>query len=257
VSSTVKKDARAALAAVIAAILMLMAGLIAVFAPLRKLTLGSDKPTAPEVHAGQPELQGAQNDAASPDVAAAPSPAVAIGPGAEMLASDAGAAEPSELIADAGEESGPDVFEGATVATHAGEGRFADAAAEMQPPHPVVFCGLLPCAPGKVCCNPSCGICTDPGQVCSHLPCLSSTTPVSIYCGPNTCNVGQVCCNETCGTCVSPGQTCDQTPCSNPPTIPISFTCGMATCNVGMVCCNASCGICALPGETCSTEVCD
>ena len=236
---------------------MLMAGLILVFAPLRKLTLGRDKPSEPELHPAQPVLQAAQNDAASPDAAAAASPAVAIEPGAEMLASDAGAAQPSELIADAAEQITPDALEGATVIADETVGRFADAAPAVQPPPPVVFCGLLSCAPGKVCCNPSCGICTDPGQECSHVPCLSSTTPVSIYCGPNTCNVGQICCNETCGTCVSPGQTCDQKRCSNPPTIPISFTCGMATCNVGMVCCNATCGICAPPGEPCSTEVCD
>ena len=233
---------------------MLVAGLILVFAPLRKLTLGSKAPE-PGIHAAAPLMQGAHNDAASPDVVPPPSPAVATGPEAEMPASDAGASAPIQVAdaADAGVVDGD--LEVAQVATDVAQREFVDAAVGVQqPPPPVVFCGLVPCAPGKVCCNPSCGVCTDPGQDCSHAPCLSSTTPVSIYCGPNTCNVGQVCCNVSCGTCVSPGQTCDQKQCDNAPTIPISFTCGMATCNVGMVCCNASCGICAPPGQACSSE---
>jgi hypothetical protein len=258
-SSAVNKDARTAVIAVIAAILMLVVGLILVFAPLRKLTLGS-RPPESAIQGALPEVQGARNDAATPDVEPVPSPPAAIRPEAELPASDAGAG-PLIAATDAAEEE--EIVEAvdaaAATSADAAPRNFVDAAiaAQPAPPPPVVFCGMVPCAPGKVCCNPSCGICTDPGEDCSHQPCLSSPTPVSIYCGPNTCNVGQVCCNMSCGICVSPGETCDQTPCAGAPEIPISFSCGMVTCNVGMVCCNASCGSCAPPGEKCSSEVCD
>jgi hypothetical protein len=264
VSSTVKKDARTALIVVIAAVLMLALGLVLVFAPLRKLTLGS-RPSAPQIRAAMPEVQGARNDAATPDVAPAlipapvQPPAIAPVPEADLRASDAGAGPPVALAETEAAEAGADAAVVAARAVDAAAQNAVDAGSAVPPvaPPPVVFCGVISCPTGKVCCNPSCGICTDPGEDCSHAPCLSSTTPVSIYCGPNTCNVGQVCCNVSCGICVSPGETCDQTPCAGAPEIPISFTCGMATCNVGMVCCNASCGICAPPGEKCSTEVCD
>jgi hypothetical protein len=258
VSSTVNRDTRTALIVVIAAVLMLAVGLILVFAPLRKLTLGIP-PSEPEIHAAMPEVQGAHDDAAGPGAAVpAPSPPPAMERGAEFRASDAGASAPNAVVEDAAEAIAEDA-EADAAGVDAEPQNFVDAGSALQPatPPPVVFCGPIPCPAGKVCCNPSCGICTDPGQECSHEPCLSSTTPVSIYCGPNTCNVGQVCCNMSCGICVSPGETCDQTPCAGAPEIPISFTCGMSTCNVGMVCCNASCGICAPPGEKCSTEVCD
>jgi len=117
-------------------------------------------------------------------------------------------------------------------------------------------CGVITCGAGQVCCNPSCGICTDPGASCSKVICGMPPVAASVVCGPNTCNVGQICCNPSCGVCISPGQSCDLTPCDNPPEIPFSVTCGLSTCNVGYVCCNASCGICALPGETCDDRVC-
>lgn len=238
--------------------MMLAAGLTLVFVPLRKLTLGS-RPAEPQIRTALPEVQGARNDAASPDVDAAPSLPPAIAPGAEMPGSDAAVGVPIAPAELDDAASSADEADAAVVhVVDAAPQDFIDAGSFIAPVREQpVFCGPIPCPAGKVCCNPSCGICTDPGQECSHLPCLSSTTPVSIYCGPNTCNVGQVCCNVSCGICVSPGQTCDQRQCANAPEIPISFTCGMATCNVGMVCCNASCGICARPGEKCSSEICD
>ena len=35
-----------------------------------------------------------------------------------------------------------------------------------------VSCGKTTCASGQVCCNPSCGICTAPGDVCTQQACL-------------------------------------------------------------------------------------
>jgi hypothetical protein len=238
---------------------MLAAGLVVAFALVRTLTR-SHQPLEREIRPATPvDVQVAPNDAASPDRNVLPVPA-APPPEAEMPASDAGAGAPL-VVADATNVDAAREPEAASdaesVSVDAGS---ADAATMAQVALPVVYCGPIPCAPGKLCCNPSCGICVDPGQTCSKALCSMpglSEMPVSINCGPNTCNVGRVCCNPTCGICVSPGQTCDQTPCSGAPEIPISFTCGMATCNVGMVCCNASCGICAPPGELCSTEVCD
>jgi hypothetical protein len=32
-------------------------------------------------------------------------------------------------------------------------------------------CGDVTCAPGLVCCNASCGICTPPGEVCIQIAC--------------------------------------------------------------------------------------
>ena len=136
----------------------------------------------------------------------------------------------------------------------------AEEADELETPdvasEPGVTCGATTCAPGKVCCNASCGICTDPGQSCSQRTCGMPFPPASTACGPVTCNVGQVCCNASCGICVSPGQTCDQRRCDDAITMPMSEYCGMMTCNVGFVCCNPSCGICTRPGEPCSREVC-
>jgi hypothetical protein len=120
-----------------------------------------------------------------------------------------------------------------------------------------VTCGKTQCAPGKVCCNASCGTCTNPGERCSQFVCGMNMFNESQSCGPTTCNVGEVCCNASCGTCIHPGDACDATRrCSNEITFPDSQSCGMQTCNVGLVCCNPSCGICAPPGEPCSQDAC-
>jgi hypothetical protein len=34
-----------------------------------------------------------------------------------------------------------------------------------------VSCGKNTCNVGQVCCNPTCGICTAPGEPCSPEPC--------------------------------------------------------------------------------------
>ncbi len=134
----------------------------------------------------------------------------------------------------------------------------ATSAAPTAPATPQgVACGTTQCAPGKVCCNASCGTCTDPGERCSQRVCGMNPFNESQSCGPSTCNVGEVCCNPSCGTCVHPGDACDTTRrCSSEITFPDSQSCGMQTCNVGLVCCNPSCGICAPPGEPCSQDAC-
>jgi hypothetical protein len=131
-----------------------------------------------------------------------------------------------------------------------------DAGAEAGEPEPRVACGATQCAPGKICCNESCGICTNPGEKCSQLVCGMPVVPGSVNCGPNTCNVGQICCNASCGICVSPGETCDQRRCANEIQALESQTCGMQTCNAGFACCNPSCGTCTRPGEPCSQAPC-
>jgi hypothetical protein len=129
--------------------------------------------------------------------------------------------------------------------------------ASAAPAEEGVACGTARCAPGKVCCNASCGTCTAPGERCSQRVCGMNPLNESQSCGPATCNVGEVCCNASCGTCVRPGGTCDTTRrCSSEITFPESQSCGMQTCNVGLVCCNPSCGICAPPGEPCSQDAC-
>jgi len=132
------------------------------------------------------------------------------------------------------------------------------AASAASAPAAIVACGSTTCAAGKVCCNASCGICADPGELCSQFHCGMPAVPTGTFCGPSTCNVGEVCCNASCGVCIRPGETCDATRrCSGEITYPESQSCGMQTCNVGLVCCNPSCGICAPPGEKCSDSVCN
>lgn len=41
----------------------------------------------------------------------------------------------------------------------------------VQGDRPVEQCGTVVCPPGKVCCNASCGICTDPGEFCIQIAC--------------------------------------------------------------------------------------
>jgi hypothetical protein len=38
-----------------------------------------------------------------------------------------------------------------------------------------VTCGTATCGAGQVCCNASCGICTDPGGFCTQQACTSTT----------------------------------------------------------------------------------
>jgi hypothetical protein len=161
--------------------------------------------------------------------------------------------------------SGPEVVAGAMPADgsamEAGLGDETERAGDLvrgdpaREAGPRALCGTVVCAPGEICCNRSCGICTMPGAACTQQICGIETLPISAPCGPNTCNVGQVCCNPSCGICVPPGATCDQRPCESPK-VPFSVSCGLNTCNVGEVCCNPSCGICAMPGQPCRSEPC-
>jgi hypothetical protein len=153
----------------------------------------------------------------------------------------------------------PDAGAGDAGATPEPEPEPSEEVASAPPPEPPgVPCGPVTCQSGKQCCNPSCGICTDPGQVCDQRTCGMSYSSWNESCGQNTCPTGQICCNASCGTCVPPGKDCDHRECLSPVlTLPPSESCGMNTCNVGEVCCNPSCGICKKFGEPCSREPCD
>ena len=106
-----------------------------------------------------------------------------------------------------------------------------------------VVCGPTTCDKGLQCCNPSCGICTKPGEGCTEQACLGPR------CGPYICPYGEVCCNESCGKCAKPGQPCTMEGCLGP-------RCGNKNCAFGEECCNDSCGICARPGQGCIQLAC-
>ena len=112
------------------------------------------------------------------------------------------------------------------------------------------------CEPEQVCCNPSCGICTDPDGVCTQQIC-----PPPVPCGENVCTNGQVCCNASCGICTEPGMACTQQACLGPPTVveccdtpkPSDVECGRSGCH----CCGngewvtGNSGPSLLPEEVC------
>lgn len=132
-----------------------------------------------------------------------------------------------------------------------------DQAAKPEAASPPMACGLVTCASGDVCCNPSCGICAAEGESCDTTPCEARVQlPLSMMCGQNTCSQGEFCCNPSCGTCAPEGAACDATPCTPRITVPVSMRCGQNTCSVGEVCCNPSCGVCAAEGESCDTTPC-
>jgi len=142
-------------------------------------------------------------------------------------------------------------------------------------------CGRAVCAPGHVCCNSSCGICTKPGGVCTQQICpdieLQPVEPAPTVdkredivkieepelpavkptkCGPTLCAPGYECCNESCGICTKPGQGCHKMLCVvNPPKTPTQ-PCGKTICAEGLVCCNSSCGICAPADGACTQQYC-
>ncbi|KAK4167808.1 hypothetical protein QBC43DRAFT_331542 [Cladorrhinum sp. PSN259] len=82
------------------------------------------------------------------------------------------------------------------------ECKVVDGAPTCIPIPPGGACGPSTCAKGLECCNPSCGICTKPGQGCTKQACLGPP------CGRKTCPFGEKCCNKSCGYCVKPGQKC-------------------------------------------------
>ncbi|KAL2129432.1 hypothetical protein VTI74DRAFT_7806 [Chaetomium olivicolor] len=116
-----------------------------------------------------------------------------------------------------------------------------------------VKCGNTVCAAGLTCCNPSCGICTEPGMGCTGqiCPSIPVETPSERQCGSTLCKPGQECCNPSCGICVEPGKGCTKQLCA-----PTGEQCGKTVCARGLVCCNSSCGICTPPGGACTQQFC-
>jgi hypothetical protein len=99
-----------------------------------------------------------------------------------------------------------------------------------------VQCGPTTCAAGEVCCNESCGVCTEPGGACDALFCVEDAG-ADVPCGPTTCTGGQVCCNASCGICTEPDGSCIDLFCADAGT---GVSCGDGT----------ACG----PGEYCDYE---
>jgi hypothetical protein len=80
-------------------------------------------------------------------------------------------------------------------------------------------CGNVTCPAGQTCCNESCGICVEPGGVCTEQFCGDGDPepdPMGTPCGPAICTGDQECCNESCGICVEPGGFCTQQLCGDP-----------------------------------------
>ncbi|KAK0631198.1 hypothetical protein B0T14DRAFT_417318 [Immersiella caudata] len=92
-------------------------------------------------------------------------------------------------------------------------------------PESRVQCGASLCASGLTCCNPSCGICTAPGMMCTQQVCTEKPDPIvepkpkptktpappkgqGPKCGSARCDAGDVCCNDSCGICTPPGGAC-------------------------------------------------
>ncbi|MFT3921667.1 MAG: hypothetical protein QM778_03955 [Myxococcales bacterium] len=172
----------------------------------------------------------------------------------------------------------------APAATPAGE---ATQGVEDAGPPEGPACGKLNCAPGEVCCNASCSICTPPDGMCTqqiceedapsavpggqggNSPAPGETPPASgavngepvdeskpscanVRCAAGThCEMVQVQCVRA---------PCDPQPQCRPDTAPTQggagVSCGKNTCAPGQTCCNASCGICTDPGKGCIKMFC-
>ena len=90
-------------------------------------------------------------------------------------------------------------------------------------PAPVI-CGGTTCEPGQVCCNPSCGSCTAPGDACVQIGCEpppstggacrsnSDCRTFSDYCTGCDCRALSIC--EKDPVCPGPGVQCLVDPCS-------------------------------------------
>jgi hypothetical protein len=212
----------------------------------------TDRPSAPPTL--PPDSVPAQGAPVEPVVTSEPTQAIAPSP-PEAGIPDA-ALPPDAAPTDASPTDASPVEAGPVDASTVESADAALPEADAREPEGVP-CGTTTCPPDKVCCNASCGTCTNPGELCDQLVCGMSVAPVSVSCGWNTCNVGERCCNPSCGLCVAPGETCDERRrCSGEIEYPQSQVCGMQTCNVGFVCCNPSCGVCKRHGEPCSQEPC-
>jgi hypothetical protein len=158
-------------------------------------------------------------------------------------------------------------------------------------------CGAMICERGEECCNESCGICTEPGEMCTlqlchdgggerdggggaepdgggsgtfcggiaNLPCPGAGMCVDDArdsCDPENggADCGGVCaCNAT--ALCDDGLVFDAAPevCACVPDDDGAerVQCGPSTCAAGEVCCNESCGICTEPGGVCIQQACD
>jgi hypothetical protein len=88
-----------------------------------------------------------------------------------------------------------------------------------------VTCGRTICAPGEVCCNASCGICTPPDGACIQVVCDPPPPPagacrgdsdcheLSDYCTGCDCRAVSIC--EKDPTCPGPGVQCFVDPCEH------------------------------------------
>ncbi|KAK3309335.1 uncharacterized protein B0T15DRAFT_754 [Chaetomium strumarium] len=77
---------------------------------------------------------------------------------------------------------------------------------------PPTQCGSTQCKPGLECCNPSCGICVEPGKGCTKQLCPPKKGEP---CGKTVCQAGLICCNASCGVCTAPGMACTQHACED------------------------------------------
>lgn len=137
-------------------------------------------------------------------------------PNAAAVAADAGAATAAGIATAAGAttDAGSPPAPVASASASASTTPPAPPRAVSIPPYSMP-CGINTCNVGEVCCNPSCGTCTRPGEGCDERACSGAITyPESQSCGMQTCNAGLSCCNPSCGICAPPGETCSQAPCS-------------------------------------------
>jgi hypothetical protein len=147
-------------------------------------------------------------------------------------------------------------------------------------------CGSMTCGDGEVCCNPSCGICTKPGEGCIKKLCEPTDPPTkdpqrcggfggfpcpglgdcvddpSDDCDPKNggADCGGICkCTAGLTALCEQGMPCNDDPhgcsCAAPPGSG-GAECGKNTCADGQFCCNASCGICAPKGGACIQIAC-
>lgn len=154
-------------------------------------------------------------------------------------------------------------------------------------------CGSVTCATGQVCCNPSCGICTEPGGACTRQLCEPPAPgpeprpepepELGPFCGGfggfacpgegecvddprDDCDpenggadCGGVCECNVQGLCEA-GSTWNDAPdvcaCEADAASGGGEACGDTTCGEGQVCCNASCGICTPPDGACIQIAC-
>jgi len=100
-------------------------------------------------------------------------------------------------------------------------------------------CGKNTCAAGQVCCNASCGICTEPGGVCIQLACDDDDKPT---CAATTCPVGQECVEGPNGAeCKDPGG---------------SASCAATLCLEGTYCDDSSGQAKCIPLPSCKDMLC-